>query len=85
MNNNPAPENPGTSPVKEPGRQQPPRPGDPVAPPDQPDIAPPSEPIRQPPQYTGGNRNAGSTALFIDRDAVASKGLRSCFGDKIGC
>jgi hypothetical protein len=86
MNNNPSPENPGTSPVKEPGRQQPPRPGDPVAPPDQPDIAPPSEPIRQPPQYTGGDRNAvRSTALFIDRDAVASKGLRSCFGGKIGC
>jgi hypothetical protein len=77
MNNNPSPENPGTSPVKEPGRQQPPRPGDPVAPPDQPHIAPPSEPIRQPPQYIrAADRNAVRiTSPFKKPDAVASKGV----------
>jgi hypothetical protein len=59
MNNNPSPENPGTSPVKEPRRRQPPRPGDPVAPPDQPDIAPPGEPIRQPRNIRGTRPRRG--------------------------
>jgi hypothetical protein len=75
MNNNPSPENPGTSPVNELGRQQPPRPGDPVAPLINPTSLRPVSLFDSRRNIRAADRNAVRiTSHFKKPDAVASKG-----------